>query len=153
MKPGQIRQLYLEPRLHKQSVKQEINNHGTCLAKPLRTKQQKNVWRTIGLPSMMFLSDLPKICPFGPTNFKNSDLLWKTCTMSAQLMKEKWLFTMFNVKIITPLLWHLLLPQTNARHFGTGTIRHLWETFRNQDSSAPGQFGTFFLWFYLQNFQ
>jgi hypothetical protein len=25
MKPGQIRQLYLEPRLHKQSVKQEIN--------------------------------------------------------------------------------------------------------------------------------
>jgi hypothetical protein len=25
MKPGQIRPLYLEPRLHKQSVKQEIN--------------------------------------------------------------------------------------------------------------------------------
>jgi hypothetical protein len=42
MKPGQIRPLYLEPRLHKQSVKQEINNHGTCLAKPLHTKQQKN---------------------------------------------------------------------------------------------------------------
>jgi hypothetical protein len=41
MKPGQIRPLYLEPRLHKQSVKQEINNHGTCLAKPLHTKQQK----------------------------------------------------------------------------------------------------------------
>jgi hypothetical protein len=38
MKPGQIRSLYLEPRLHKQSVKQEINNHGTsCLAKPLQT--------------------------------------------------------------------------------------------------------------------
>jgi hypothetical protein len=48
MKPGQIRPLYLEPRLHKQSVKQEINNHGTCLAKPLHTKQTKNVWRTIG---------------------------------------------------------------------------------------------------------
>jgi hypothetical protein len=45
MKPGQIRPLYLEPRLHKQSVKQEINNHGTYLAKPLHTKQQKNVWR------------------------------------------------------------------------------------------------------------
>ena len=30
----------------------------------------------------------------------------------------------------------------NARHFGTGTIRHLCETFRHQDSSAPGQFGT-----------
>jgi hypothetical protein len=41
MKPGQIRPLYLEPRLHKQSVKQEINNHGTCLAKPLHTKQTK----------------------------------------------------------------------------------------------------------------
>jgi hypothetical protein len=27
MKPGQIRPLYLELRLHKQSVKQEINNH------------------------------------------------------------------------------------------------------------------------------
>ena len=41
MKPGQIRPLYLEPRLHKQSVKQEINNHGTCLTKPLHTKQQQ----------------------------------------------------------------------------------------------------------------
>jgi hypothetical protein len=42
MKPGQIRPLYLEPRLHKQSVKKkEINNHWTCLAKPLHTKQQK----------------------------------------------------------------------------------------------------------------
>ena len=41
MKPEQIRSLYLEPRLHKQSVKQEINNHGTCLAKPLHRKQQK----------------------------------------------------------------------------------------------------------------
>ena len=51
MKPGQIRLLYLEPRLHKQSVKQEINNHGTCLAKPLHTKQQKNVWRTIVGPT------------------------------------------------------------------------------------------------------
>jgi hypothetical protein len=51
MKPGQIRPLYLEPRLHKQSVKQEINNHGTYLAKPLHTKQQKNVWQTIGPPS------------------------------------------------------------------------------------------------------
>ena len=40
MKPGQIRPLYLEPRLHKQSVKQEINNHGTCLAKPLHTKKK-----------------------------------------------------------------------------------------------------------------
>jgi hypothetical protein len=48
MKPGQIRPLYLEPRLHKQSVKQTINNNGTCLAKPLHTKQQQNVWRTIG---------------------------------------------------------------------------------------------------------
>jgi hypothetical protein len=47
MKPEQIRPLYLEPRLHKQSVKQEINNHGICLAKPLHRKQQKNVWRTI----------------------------------------------------------------------------------------------------------
>jgi hypothetical protein len=37
MKPGQIRPLYLEPRLHKQSVKQEIIDHGTCLAKPLLT--------------------------------------------------------------------------------------------------------------------
>jgi hypothetical protein len=37
MKPGQIRPLYLEPRLQKQSVKQKINNHGTCLAKPLHT--------------------------------------------------------------------------------------------------------------------
>jgi hypothetical protein len=36
-----IRSLYLEPRLHKQSVKQEINNHRTCWAKPLHTKQQK----------------------------------------------------------------------------------------------------------------
>jgi hypothetical protein len=67
MKPGQIRPLYLEPRLHKQSVKQEINNHGACLAKPLHTKQQQIVWRTIGPPSMRLLSDLPKICPFGPT--------------------------------------------------------------------------------------
>ena len=63
MKPGQIQPLYLETRLHKQSVKQEINNHGTCLAKPLRTKKQQNVWRTIGPPSMRLLSDLPKICP------------------------------------------------------------------------------------------
>jgi hypothetical protein len=45
--PGQIRPLYLKPRLHKQSVKQEINNHGTCLAKPLHTKQQQNVWRKL----------------------------------------------------------------------------------------------------------
>ena len=63
MKPGKIRPLYLEPRLHKHSVKQEINNHGTCLAKPLHTKQPKNVWWTIGPPSMRLLSDLPKICP------------------------------------------------------------------------------------------
>jgi hypothetical protein len=41
MKPGQIRPLYLEPRLHKQSVKQEINNHGTCLAKPIHTNNPK----------------------------------------------------------------------------------------------------------------
>jgi hypothetical protein len=77
MKPGQIRPLYLEPRLHKQSVKQEINNHRTCLAKPLHTlKKQKNVWRTIGPPSMRLLSDLPKICPLwsdGPMNIKNSE--------------------------------------------------------------------------------
>ena len=74
MKHEQIRPLYLEPRLHKQSVKQETHNHGTCLAKPLRTKQQ-NVWQTIGPPSMRLLSDLPKIYPLrsdGPTNFKNS---------------------------------------------------------------------------------
>jgi hypothetical protein len=61
MKPGQIRPLYLEPRLYKQSVKQEINNHGTCLAKPLHTKQNKNVWRIIGLPRMRLLSDLPHL--------------------------------------------------------------------------------------------
>jgi hypothetical protein len=30
----------------------------------------------------------------------------------------------------------------NARHFGTGTLPHLCKTFRHQDSSAPGQFGT-----------
>ena len=41
MKPGQIRPLYLEPRLHKKYVKQEINNHGTCLAKPLHTNNPK----------------------------------------------------------------------------------------------------------------
>ena len=29
----------------------------------------------------------------------------------------------------------------NARHFGTGTIWHLCETFRHQDISAPGQSG------------
>ena len=54
------------------------------------------------------------------------------------------------------------VSSTNARHFGTRTLRHLCETFRHQDSSAPvwdisapGQFGTcvFFLWFYVQNFQ
>jgi hypothetical protein len=55
MKPGQIRPLYLEPRLHKQSVKQKINNHGTCLARPLHTLYtQKNVWQTIGPPSICF---------------------------------------------------------------------------------------------------
>jgi alpha-D-ribose 1-methylphosphonate 5-triphosphate synthase subunit PhnH len=37
MKPGQIRPLYLEPRLHKQSVKQEINHHGTCLVITYKT--------------------------------------------------------------------------------------------------------------------
>ena len=31
---------------------------------------------------------------------------------------------------------------TNSRHFGTGKNRHLCETFRYQDKSAPGQFGT-----------
>jgi hypothetical protein len=72
MKPGQIQLLYLEPRLHKQSVKQEINNHRTCLAKPLHTKQQQNVWRTIGSPSMRLLSDLPKICPLWSDKFQNS---------------------------------------------------------------------------------
>ena len=30
----------------------------------------------------------------------------------------------------------------NSRHFDTGTNRHLCETFRYQDKSAPGQFGT-----------
>jgi hypothetical protein len=63
MKPGQIRPLYLEPRFHKQSVKQEFNNHGTCLPKSLHTKQQQNVWQTIGPPSMRLLLDLPKIGP------------------------------------------------------------------------------------------
>jgi hypothetical protein len=64
MKPGQIQPLYLELRLHKQSVKQEINNHGTCLAKPLHTKQQQNVWRTIGPPSTMYEASVghAKIC-------------------------------------------------------------------------------------------
>jgi hypothetical protein len=72
MKPGQIRPLYLEPRLHlyKQSVKQEINNHETCLAKPLHTKQQQNVWQTIGPPSMRLLSDLPRICPLRSDEFQ-----------------------------------------------------------------------------------
>jgi hypothetical protein len=79
MKPGQIRPLYLEPRLHKQSVKQEINNHGTCLAKPLHTKQTKNVWRTIGTPSMRLLSDLPKICPLRSDEFK------KLCYIDSQI--------------------------------------------------------------------
>ena len=37
--------LYLEPRFHKQFLKQKINNHGTCLAKPLHTKQQKRFGR------------------------------------------------------------------------------------------------------------
>ena len=55
MKHEQIRPLYLEPRLHKQSVKQETHNHRTCLAKPLHTKQQQNVWQTIGPPSMRLL--------------------------------------------------------------------------------------------------
>ena len=75
MKHEQIQPLYLEPRLHKQSVKQETHNHVTCLAKPLHTKQQQNVWQTIGSPSVRLLSDLPKICPLrsdGPTSFKNS---------------------------------------------------------------------------------
>jgi hypothetical protein len=53
--------------------KQEINNHGTCLTKPLHTKQQQNVWRTIGPPSMRLLSDLPKICPLRSDEFKK---LW-----------------------------------------------------------------------------
>jgi hypothetical protein len=70
MKPGQILPLYLEPRLQKQSVKQKINNHGTCLAKPLHTKQQQNVWQTIGPPSMRFLSDLLKICPLRSDKFQ-----------------------------------------------------------------------------------
>jgi hypothetical protein len=70
MKPGQIRPLYLEPRLHKQSVIQEINNHGTCLEKPLHTKQQQNVWRTIGLPSMRLLSEMSKICPLSSDKFQ-----------------------------------------------------------------------------------
>jgi hypothetical protein len=62
MKPGQIRPLYLEPRLHKQSVKQKINNHGTCLARPLHTLYtQKNVWQTIGPPSMRLLSAMTSI--------------------------------------------------------------------------------------------
>ena len=61
MKHGQIRQLYLESRLYKQSVKQETHNYATCFAKPLHTKQQQNVWQTIGPPSMRLLSDLSKI--------------------------------------------------------------------------------------------
>ena len=65
MKPEQIRPLYLEPRLHKQSVKQEINNHWTCLAKPLHTKQQQNVWLRIGPPSMRRRT-CRKSAPFGP---------------------------------------------------------------------------------------
>ena len=73
MKHEQIRLLYLEPRLHKQSVKQETHNHGTCLAKPLHTKQQQNVWQTIGPPSMRLLSDLLKIYPL------RSDVFQKLC--------------------------------------------------------------------------
>jgi hypothetical protein len=74
MKPGQIQPLYLEPRLHKQSVKQEINNHG-----PLHTKQNKNVWRTIGPPSMTLLSNLPKICPRRSNEFQKLWLRWQLC--------------------------------------------------------------------------
>ena len=64
MKPGQIRPLYLEPRLHKQSVKQEINNHGTCFAKPLYTlKKQKNVWQTIVPTSMRLVGPVENLPP------------------------------------------------------------------------------------------
>ena len=37
---------------------------------------------------------------------------------------------------------HIRLTTWNARHFGTVTNRHLCETFRYQDKSAFGQFGT-----------
>ena len=60
MKPGQIRVIYLEPRLHKQSVKQEINNHQRCLAKPLHTK---NVWRTIGPPRTRLVGPAENLPP------------------------------------------------------------------------------------------
>jgi hypothetical protein len=37
-------------------------------------------------------------------------------------MKEKWLFTMFNVKIISPLLWNLLLPHSSNNFFVGWTL-------------------------------
>jgi hypothetical protein len=61
--------------------------------------------------------------------------------------------------------WHMV--NRNARHFGTGTIRHQDTSAPVRDILVPSQFGTcvrhfgtrtirhlcFFLWFYLQNFQ
>jgi hypothetical protein len=44
------------------------------------------------------------------------------CTMSVQFMKEKWLFTMLNVKIISPLLWNLLLPDSSNNFFVGWTL-------------------------------
>jgi hypothetical protein len=95
MKPGHIRPLYLEPRLHshKQSVKQKINNHGACLA-VITYKTTKNVWQTIGPPSMRLLSDLPKICTLRSDEFQK---LW--CTPAIKISKQtsfhihyKWMY-------------------------------------------------------------
>ena len=52
----------------------------------------------------------------------SGNILWKTWTMSVQLMKERWLFTMFNVKIISPLLWNLLLPDSSYNFFVGWTL-------------------------------
>ena len=51
-----------------------------------------------------------------------------------------WMFSM-KLHFVLTYLW-LLMVILNGRHFDTRKIRHLCDTFRHQDSSAPGQFGT-----------
>ena len=78
--------------------------------------------------------DKLRICVFyAMKTSENACIIRSACTHYAYILLCK---QTFQIRIV------LVQSCMNARHFGTRTLRHLCETFRHQDSLAPGQFGT-----------
>ena len=125
MKPGQIRQLYLEPRLHKQSNKKSITTGHVWQSDYIQNKQT-NVWQTIGPPSnwiMRLLSNLLKICPLWSDEFQK---LWSKCQdVKLKLWIEKRYCPDFSIKMVKNALRNKILTFIYLAIFNFGYLNEL----------------------------